>query len=123
MDTPAPDSNLCATKAADLAEQAALLRRRVMNTDRPTRRLARTPTFAAHCLTISLDIATERGSAVVITVHAWQLSVTESLHSRHKKAVSMSYIQKLHLRERLVGPILVSFSLGLMIAGAVMVRW
>jgi hypothetical protein len=74
-------------------------------------------------LAISLDIATERGSAVVITVHAWQLSVTESLHSRHKKAVSMSYIQKLHLRERLVGPILVSFSLGLMIVGAVMVRW
>ena len=46
MDTPAPDGNLYTTKAVDLAEQAALLRRRVTNTDRPTCRLASTPTFA-----------------------------------------------------------------------------
>ena len=35
----------------------------------------------------------------------------------------MPHIQKFDLREWLVGPILVSISLGLMIAGAVMVRW
>jgi len=35
----------------------------------------------------------------------------------------MSDIQHFDLREWLVGPILVSISLGLMIAGAVLVRW
>jgi hypothetical protein len=35
----------------------------------------------------------------------------------------MFHIRKFDLRERLVGPILVSFALGLMIAGAVLVRW
>jgi len=60
---------------------------------------------------------------VLITVHAWQLPVTESLHSRHKKAVRMAGTQKFDLREWLVGPILVSISLGLMIAGAVIIRW
>ncbi len=63
---------------------------------------------------ISLDIVTESESAVLITVHAWQLPVTESLHSG---------TQKFDLREWLVGPILVSISLGLMIAGAVIIRW
>src|SRR5438477_1311412 len=78
MDTPAPDGNLYTTKAVDLAEQAALLRRRVTNTDRPTCRLAPVPMFPAHCFAISLDIATQRESVRGITVHAWQLSVTES---------------------------------------------
>jgi hypothetical protein len=55
--------------------------------------------------------------------NAWQLPVTESLHSRHKKAVHMATIQKFDLRDWLVGPILVSISLSLMIAGAVMIRW
>jgi hypothetical protein len=32
-------------------------------------------------------------------------------------------IQKFAVRERLVGPILVSFSLALMIAGAILIRW
>jgi hypothetical protein len=35
----------------------------------------------------------------------------------------MSGIRKFDLRDRLVGPILVSFSLALMIAGAVLIRW
>jgi hypothetical protein len=35
----------------------------------------------------------------------------------------MADTQKFDLREWLVGPILVSISLGLMIAGAVMIRW
>jgi hypothetical protein len=35
----------------------------------------------------------------------------------------MSRIQKFDLREWLVGPLLVSIALGLMIAGAIMVRW
>jgi hypothetical protein len=55
--------------------------------------------------------------------NAWQLPVTESLHSRHKKAVRMAGIQKFDLREWLIGPILVSISLSLMIAGAVIIRW
>jgi hypothetical protein len=123
MDTPALDINLCATNAPDLAENAALLRRPVINTDRPACRLVPTPTFAAHCFAISLDITMQRESPAGITDHAWQLSVTESRGSRHKKAVSMSDLRKFDLREWLVGPILVSLSLGLMIVGAVMVRW
>ncbi len=78
MDTPAPDGNLYATKAVDLAEQAALLRVDVMNIDRLTCRLAPALMFPAHCFAISLDITTQRESARGITVHAWQLSVTES---------------------------------------------
>jgi len=35
----------------------------------------------------------------------------------------MADIQKVDLREWLVGPILVSISLALMIAGAVIIRW
>jgi len=35
----------------------------------------------------------------------------------------MAHTQKFDLREWLVGPILVSISLGLMIAGAVFIRW
>jgi hypothetical protein len=35
----------------------------------------------------------------------------------------MADIQKFDLREWLVGPILVSISLALMIAGAVIIRW
>jgi len=35
----------------------------------------------------------------------------------------MSSVQKFDLHEWLVGPILVSISLGLMIAGAAMVHW
>jgi hypothetical protein len=35
----------------------------------------------------------------------------------------MFHIRKFDLREWLVGPILVSLALGLMIAGAVLVRW
>jgi hypothetical protein len=46
----------------------------------PTDVQACTPktTFAAHCFAISLDITTQRASAVVVTVHAWQISVNES---------------------------------------------
>jgi hypothetical protein len=39
------------------------------------------------------------------------------------RPVCMASIQKFDLREWLVGPILVSISLGLMIAGAVIIRW
>jgi hypothetical protein len=35
----------------------------------------------------------------------------------------MSDIQKFDLREWLIGPLLVSFSLGMMLVGAVMIRW
>ena len=35
----------------------------------------------------------------------------------------MANIQKFDLREWLIGPILVSISLSLMIAGAVIIRW
>jgi hypothetical protein len=35
----------------------------------------------------------------------------------------MSNIRKFYLREWLVGPLLVSLAIGLMIAGAVLVRW
>jgi hypothetical protein len=49
---------------------------------------------------------TERESAGLIAVHAsHHLPVTESSLSRHKKAVSMSDIQKFDLREWFVAPI------------------
>lgn len=35
----------------------------------------------------------------------------------------MSDIRKFELREWLLGPLLVSFSVGLIIVGAIMVRW
>ena len=72
---------------------------------------------------ISLDIATEKASAVSITVRAWHLPVTESLRSRHNKAVNMPDIQKFDLREWLVPPILLPLVLGLVIAGAIIIRW
>lgn len=71
----------------------------------------------------SLDIATERESGVPITVHAWHLPVTESLCSRHNKAVDMSSIQKFDLREWLVPPILLPVFFGLVVAVAVIVQW
>jgi len=124
MDTRAPDINLCATHAVDFAENAAFFAQ-TCHERCPTDFEADADINLAFvpCLAISLDIATERESGEVITVHAWQLSVTESSHSRHKKAVSMSHIEKFDLREWLVGPLLVSIALGLMIAGAIMVRW
>ena len=73
--------------------------------------------------TISLDIAAERASGAVITVHAWHLPVTESLHSRHRKAVSMSEIQKFDLREWLVPPIMVPLFFCLIIAGIIIIQW
>jgi hypothetical protein len=49
---------------------------------------------------------TERESAGLIAAHAsHHLPVTESSLSRHKKAVSMSDIQKFDLREWFVAPI------------------
>jgi len=49
--------------------------------------------------------------------------VTESLCSRHNKAVSMSNIQKFDLRAWLVPPILLPLLFGLVVAGAVIVQW
>jgi len=67
---------------------------------------------------------TERASAVLITVHIWPLSVTESLELPPQDgAVAMSGIQKFDLREWLVPPILVPLFLGLIVVGAVIVRW
>jgi len=59
----------------------------------------------------------------VITVHAWHLPVTESLRSRHNKAVDMSNIQKFVLREWLVPPILLPVMFGLVLAGAIIFQW
>jgi hypothetical protein len=67
---------------------------------------------------------TERASAALITVHIWPLSVTESLElPPQDRAVAMSGIQRFDLREWLVPPILVPLFLGLILAGAVIVRW
>lgn len=73
---------------------------------------------------ISLDIATERASAALNTVSIWPLSVIEGLElSPQNGAVVMSGIQKFDLREWMVPQILVPLVLGLIIAGAVIVRW
>jgi len=67
---------------------------------------------------------TERASAAFNTVRIWPLSVTESFElSPQNGAVVMSGIQKFDLREWLVPPILVPLFLGLIVAGAVIVRW
>ena len=70
----------------------------------------------------SLDIATERESGVPITVHAWHLPVTESLCSRHNKAVDRP-ASRIYLREWLVPPILLPVFFGLVVAVAVIVQW
>jgi len=69
-----------------------------------------------------LDIATERESGVPITVHAWHLPVTESLCSRHNKAVDRP-ASRIYLREWLVPPILLPVFFGLVVAVAVIVQW
>jgi hypothetical protein len=99
-------------------------RRHVINTDKTIFEpaltiMSRSLSFAA----ISLDIATERESGVPIIVRAWHLPVTESLRSRHHKAVDMSDIQKFDLREWLVAPILLPVMFGLVLAGAVIFQW
>ena len=99
-------------------------RRHVINTDKTIFEpaltiMSRSLSFVA----ISLDIATERESGVAITDHAWHLPVTESLRSRHTKAVDMSSIQRFDLREWLIPPILLPVMFGLVIAGAVIFQW
>src|SRR5882757_9887036 len=60
-----------------------------MNTDRAASPLVSTQARTRRrLLAISLDIVTERASAARITVHAWQLPVTEGLYSRHEKGGS-----------------------------------
>jgi hypothetical protein len=59
----------------------------------------------------------------LITVRARHPPVTESLHSRHNKAVSMSNIRKFDLRAWFVPPILMPLFFGLIVAGAVIVQW
>ena len=71
----------------------------------------------------SLDFETERESTVPITAHPWLLSVTEGFALPPKKGGCMSNIQKFNLREWLVPPILLPIFLGLLIAGAVIIRW
>jgi hypothetical protein len=85
MDTPASDIKLCATNAVDITGNAAFAHGRVTTTDRLPDQYRRKPVARRQLLAISLDIVTERASVVLITVHASQLPVTESLHSRHKK--------------------------------------
>jgi hypothetical protein len=71
---------------------------------------------------IYLDIVTKRVSAPGITVQPLASIGDRELELPPKKAVSMS-IQKFNLREWLVPPILVPAFLGLLIAGAVIIRW
>ena len=120
MDTAAPDINPCATKAGDLGAS----HRRVTSIDQPACRPSRTQAVSSpQLVAISLDIAAETASGDVITVHAWHLPVTESLRSRHRKAVSMSDIEKFDLREWLVPPIMAPLFFGLIIAGAIIIQW
>jgi hypothetical protein len=73
---------------------------------------------------VSLYIMTERASVEFITVHFWPLSVTESFGlPPQREGVMMSDIQKFDLHEWLVPPILVPLLLGLLVAGAVIIRW
>jgi hypothetical protein len=72
---------------------------------------------------IYLDIVRKRVSAPAITVQpSASIGDREFELPPKKEAVSMS-IQKFNLREWLVPPILVPALLGLLIAGAVIVRW
>jgi hypothetical protein len=71
---------------------------------------------------ICLDIVGKRVSAPAITVQPLASIGDREFELPPKKAVSMS-IQKFNLREWLVPPILVPAFLGLLIAGAVIIRW
>jgi hypothetical protein len=120
MDTAVPDINPCATKAGNLGAS----HRRVTSINQPAQTLADAGgQFTARLVAISLDIAAETASGDVITVHAWHLPVTESLRSRHRKAVSMSDIEKFDPREWLVPPIMAPLFFGLIIAGAIIIQW
>ncbi len=68
MDTRAPDINLCATHAVDFAENAAFFAQ-TCHERCPTDFEADADINLAFvpCLAISLDIATERESGVIIT--------------------------------------------------------
>jgi hypothetical protein len=71
---------------------------------------------------IYLDIVTKRVSAPAITVQPLASIGDREFELPPKTAVSTS-IQKFNLREWLVPPILVPAFLGLLIAGAVLIRW
>jgi len=72
----------------------------------------------------SVDFVTERASVAGITVPIWPLSVTESLELPPQDgAVVMPDIHKFDLREWLVPPILIPLVVGLIVAGAVIMRW
>jgi hypothetical protein len=128
MDTPAPGINPRAMRAVDIVDSTTLLNGRITRADRYSYRYGpistKTEAFLANrSLEIYLDIVRERVSAPPSPSNLWRLSVTESLKLLPKKeAVSMS-IQKFNLREWLVPPILVPAFLGLLIAGAVIIRW
>ena len=72
---------------------------------------------------IYLDIVRKKVSAPAITVQPLaSIGDREFELALEEEAVSMS-IQKFNLREWLVPPILVPAFLGLLIAGAVIIRW
>ena len=121
MDTSVRDINPRATKPAEIGAS----NRHVTSIDQPPSGLGADASsqFTHQLVTISLDIAAERASGAVITVHAWHLPVTESLRSRHRRAVSMPEIQKFDLREWLVPPIMVPLFFGLIIAGIIIIQW
>jgi hypothetical protein len=76
-----------------------------------------------HSFEIYLDIVRKRVSAPAITAQpSASIGDREFELPPKKEAVSMS-IQKFNFREWLVPPILVPAFLGLLIAGAVIVRW
>jgi hypothetical protein len=81
-----------------------------------------THALANQSFEIYLDIVRKRVSAPAITVRSLASIGDRELELPPKKAVSMS-IQKFNLREWLVPPILVPAFLGLLIAGAVIIRW
>jgi hypothetical protein len=71
MDTVAPNSNHFASRAVDIVQNGA---QNPLNA-------ATDPSWAltlAFAFGISLDIVTQRASALLISVHSWPLSVTES---------------------------------------------
>ena len=93
-------------------------------TDHPPDRSRRHACVRRPFFAISLDTVTEKASDARITVDTWPLSVTESFGlPPQRKAVSMSGTKKFDLREWLVPPILVPLVFGLMVAGAVVIRW
>jgi hypothetical protein len=124
MDTPAASINPRAMRAVDIVDNAAFSKRRAMRANDPFPNwCGETHALANQSFEIYLDIVRKRVSAPAITVQPLVSIGDREFELPPKKEAVIMSIQKFNLREWLVPPILVPAFLGLLIAGAVIIRW